>query len=49
MRRGELTQMDLAWLDKADSPAMSEWDATSDDVYGAIALINFAELRLRSR
>jgi hypothetical protein len=35
MRRGELTQMDLAWLDKADNPAMGEWAVTSDDVYGA--------------
>jgi hypothetical protein len=47
MRKGELTQMDLAWLDKADNPAMSEWGVTSDDVYGAIALINFAELRFK--
>ena len=47
MRRGELTQMDLAWLDKADNPAMSEWGVTSDDAYGAIALINFAELRFK--
>jgi hypothetical protein len=47
MRRGELTQMDLAWLDKADNPAMSEWGVTSDDVYGAIALINFAQLRFK--
>ena len=47
MRRGELTQMDLAWLDKADNPAMSDWGVTSDDVYGAIALINFAELRFK--
>jgi hypothetical protein len=47
MRRGELTQMDIAWLDKADNPAMSEWGVTSDDVYGAIALINFAELRFK--
>jgi hypothetical protein len=47
MRKGELTQMDLAWLDKADNPAMSEWAVTSDDIYGAIALINFAELRLK--
>lgn len=47
MRRGELTQMDLAWLDKSDNPAMGEWGVTSDDVYGAIALINFAELRFK--
>ena len=47
MRWGELTQMDLAWLDKDDNPAMSEWGVTGDDVYGAIALINFAELRFK--
>jgi hypothetical protein len=47
MRRGELTQMDLAWLDKPDNPAMSEWGVTSADVYGGIALINFAELRFK--
>jgi hypothetical protein len=32
MRRGELAQMDIAWLDKVDNPAMSEWGVTSDDV-----------------
>lgn len=32
MRRGELTQMDLAWLDKDDDPAMSEWGVESEDV-----------------
>jgi hypothetical protein len=44
MRRGELTQMDVGWLDKADNPAMSEWGVTSDDVYGGIVLVNFADL-----
>lgn len=42
MRRGELTQMDVQWLDKADNPAMGEWGVTSGDVYGAIVLVNFA-------
>lgn len=47
LRRGELTQMDLAWLDKPDNPAMADWDLTSDDVYGGLALVNFAELRYK--
>lgn len=47
MRRGALSQMDVAWLDKADNPAMSEWGVTSDDVCGAIVLINFAELTFK--
>jgi hypothetical protein len=47
LRRGELTQMDVGWLDKADNPAMSEWGITSEDVYGGLALINFAELRYK--
>jgi hypothetical protein len=44
LRRGELTQMAVEWLDKADNPAMSEWDVTSADVYGGIVLINFHDL-----
>lgn len=48
MRRGELTQMDIGWLDKADNPAMTEWGVTSDDVYGGIALVNFADLRFKT-
>jgi hypothetical protein len=44
LRRGPLTQMDIAWLDKSDNPAMSEWGVTSDDLYGAVVLVNFHEL-----
>jgi hypothetical protein len=44
IRRGELTQMDVGWLDKADNPAMTDWGVTSDDVYGGIVLVNFADL-----
>lgn len=42
--RGELTQMDVAWLDKVDNPGMSEWGVASADVYGGIVLVNFHEL-----
>jgi hypothetical protein len=45
LRRSELiTQMELAWLDKDDNPAMYEWGLRSDDVYGAVALVNLGEL-----
>jgi hypothetical protein len=49
MRRGELTQMDLAWLDKADNPAMSEWGVTSDYVYGAIAPCQLRRAQVQDR
>jgi hypothetical protein len=44
LRRAELTQMAVEWLDKADNPALSEWDVASEDVYGAIVLVNFHDL-----
>ena len=44
LTRRPLTQMDVEWLDKADNPAMGEWGVTSGDVYGAIVLVNFADL-----
>lgn len=47
LRRAELTQMDVSWLDKPDNPAMMQWDLTSTDVYGAIAIANLADLRYR--
>jgi hypothetical protein len=47
LRRGELTQMDVGWLDKSDNPAMSEWGVSSEDVCGGLALVNFADLRYK--
>ena len=47
LRRGELGQMGVEWLDKADNPAMSEWGVTSDDLYGAVLLVNFADLAVK--
>ena len=44
LRRGELDQMALDWLDKPDNPAMSDWNLQSGDVYGGIALLNFHDL-----
>lgn len=47
LRRGELAQMDVGWLDKSDNPAMKEWGVTSADVYGAVILVNFHDLLFR--
>jgi hypothetical protein len=44
LTRAELTQMDVEWLDKPDNPAMREWGVASEDVYGAIVLVNFHDL-----
>jgi len=47
LRRGELTQMALSWLDKSDNPAMKDWNITSQDIYGGVVLVNFCELAYR--
>jgi len=47
LTRGELEQMSEAWVDKPDNPAMSGADLRSEDVYGAVAAVNFAEMTLR--
>jgi hypothetical protein len=39
--------MHVSWLDKSDNPAMSEWGVSSADVYGGLALVNFADLRYK--
>jgi hypothetical protein len=48
LRRGELAQMDVGWLDKSDNPAMQEWGVTSANVYGAIVLVNFHDLLFKA-
>ncbi len=48
VRRGELMQMDLAWLDKSDNPAMEEWGVQAADVYGGVFVLNFAELAYKA-
>ena len=47
LRRAELTQMDVSWLDKLANPAMKQWGLSSADVYGAVAIANLADLRYR--
>lgn len=44
LRRAEIAQMDAAWLEKVDNPAMQEWGVRGDDVYGAVVIVNFHEL-----
>lgn len=43
----EVAQMSATWVDKLDNPGMSELDLTSTDVYGGIAVVNFADLTWR--
>ena len=43
LSKGELDQFTPRWLDKRDNPGMAEWNVESEDVYGAIFLINFAD------
>jgi hypothetical protein len=45
--RRELTQMSSSWLDTSDNPGMANWDLSSDDVYGAVMVVNFASRQWR--
>lgn len=47
LSRREITQMSAEWVDKADNPGMAELGLRSADVYGAVAVINFAEMTWR--
>jgi hypothetical protein len=47
LSRGELRQMSREWVDKPDNPAMMGWRLGSQDVYGALAAVNFADMTLR--
>jgi hypothetical protein len=42
-----MTQMSAEWLDKADNPGMAELDLRSADIYGAVIVINFADITWR--
>lgn len=46
LSRGEMQQMSGAWVDKPDNPAMKTWRLSSQDVYGALAAVNFADMTL---
>ena len=47
LSRREITQMSAEWVDKADNPGMAELGLRSADVYGAVAVINFADTTWR--
>src|ERR1017187_10065993 len=47
LSRREITQMSAAWVDKANNPGMSELGLQSADIYGAVAVINFADMTWR--
>jgi hypothetical protein len=48
LSRRELVQMSGAWVDKADNPGMANWELHSQDVYGAVVLVNFAAMAYRA-
>lgn len=43
----DMAQMSASWVDKADNPGMAELGLRSADVYGAVVVINFADLAWR--
>ena len=44
LSRREMAQMSAEWVDKADNPGMAEFGLRSADIYGAVAVVNFADL-----
>jgi hypothetical protein len=48
MSSRELAQMSAAWVDKRDNPGMANWELGSQDVYGAVVLVNFATMAYRA-
>lgn len=40
--RGVLKQMSIEWLNDPSNPAMAEWDLEALDIYGGVAVIDFA-------
>src|SRR5215831_9886675 len=47
LSRREMTQMSAEWVDKADNPGMAELGLRSADIYGAVAVVNFADMTWR--
>jgi hypothetical protein len=48
LSRRVLIQMSGAWVDKLDNPGMANWELRSDDIYGAVVLVNFAAMAYRA-
>jgi hypothetical protein len=47
LHRGELAQMSAQWVDKPDNPGLVSAGVGSQDIYGALAAVNFADATLR--
>lgn len=47
LSRRELDQMSAGWVDKADNGGMAELEMKSEDVFGAVVVVNFADLTWR--
>jgi hypothetical protein len=48
LSRRDLTQMSAAWVDKSGNPGMVELGLQSQDVYGGVVAINFADQTWRA-
>ena len=47
LSRRELAQMSTVWIDKSSNPGMVELGLQSQDVYGGVIAVNFADLTWR--
>lgn len=45
---GGLAQMSVEWVDKGDNPGMASLGLRSENVYGMVIAINFADLTMRA-
>ncbi len=43
LSRAELQQLSAAWIDKKDNPGMASLELESRDVYGGMAVVQFAD------
>jgi len=48
LRRADLDQMTPAWFAKSDNPGMKVWNLTSDDIFGGIFLVIFADRLMKA-
>lgn len=45
--RGALRQVSVEWLNDAKNPAMAEWELQAADLYGGVAVLDFARATWR--
>lgn len=46
--RGALRQMSVEWLNDPKNPAMAEWELQAKDLYGCVAVLDFARASWRA-